>query len=878
MKLRQKRQIKRRVHQQEIEAKLKRYALLNEDDLFKELNTTKAGHTTSFAEEKLDDDGKNLITTTKGNTLLRRLFDSLVNPFNIVLIAIAAVSYFTDIFIGESPDYLTIAIIIGLVLVSSSISFIQGERSNKAAEKLSKLVTNYADVLRDNSFEAILIEDVVVGDIVKLSAGDMIPADVRFLTIKDTFVTQAALTGESYPIEKFNEVKDDSLALTDLNNLGFLGSNIVSGSATAVVLATGNNTYFGSMAQSLSGDRSKRSFERGISSVSKLLLRLTFVIVPIILLINGFVKQDWINALLFAVSIAVGLTPEMLPVIITSTLAKGAVSMSKHKVIVKSLGSIQTFGEIDVLCTDKTGTLTEDKIILERYMDLHGNDDTRVLRHAFLNSYFQTGLKNLIDIAIIERAHKMELSHLTERYEKVDEIPFDFIRRRMSVVLKDQAGKRQLITKGAVEEMLMIASFIEIKGKVEVMTEEYKKIALKTYEKYNKQGLRILAVAQKNEVPDEHVFGIKDESAMVIIGFVGFLDPPKESAKEALKILKEHGVRTIVLTGDSEGVTAKVCQKIGIDAKDIILGSDVDNMTDSTLDSLLKDHDIFAKLSPSQKERIVNRLQQLGHTVGFMGDGINDAPALHQADVGISVDNAVDIAKETADIILLEKDLIVLEEGIIEGRKTFGNIVKYIKMAVSGNFGNMFSVLLASMFLPFLPMMPIHILTQNLLNDFSQIGMSFDNVDDSYLLKPHKWDSKSIRNFTFIMGPLSSVFDLLCFLVLWFIMGANSIENQVLFQTGWFIFGTISQILVIYAIRTEKLLFSHNKPAKILLFSTLSVLVIALVISFTNIGTSFEMIKLPPVYLFYLLGLSLFYVITTEVVKKIYIKKFNEWI
>jgi Mg2+-importing ATPase len=868
----------RREAQQKIELKLKDFSHLEEQELFETLDASERGLSEEVALERLEENGKNLITTSRKNTVLKRLFEALVNPFNIVLIVIAGVSYFTDIVASSKPDYLTIFIILGLVLVSSGISFIQGERSNAAAEKLSKLVTNYSDVLRDGKYIPILIEDVVTGDIVKLSAGDMIPADVRFLNLKDTFVTQAALTGESQPVEKFVKLKTESQTITDLENLGFMGSNIVSGSATAIVLATGNDTYFGSMAQSLSGDKAERSFERGITAVSKLLIRLTLLIVPIILLINGFYKKDWISALLFSVSVAVGLTPEMLPVIITSTLAKGAVSMSKHKVIVKSLGSIQAFGEMDILCTDKTGTLTEDKIVLERYMDLRGEDDKRVLRHAFLNSYFQTGLKNLIDLAIIERAHKVGLTPVIDRYVKVDEIPFDFSRRRMSVVLKDETGKRQLITKGAVEEMMSVAKFIEIDGKVETITPEYEEIAMATYEKYNKQGLRILAVAQKNEVPDEHVFGVQDESALVIIGFVGFLDPPKESAKEAIEILTEHGVRTIVLTGDSEGVTAKVCEKIGIDASEILLGSDVALMDDPTLEENLKTHDVFAKLSPSQKERIVASLQKLGHTVGFLGDGINDAQALHQADVGISVDNAVDIAKETADIILLEKDLLVLEEGVIEGRKTFGNITKYIKMAVSGNFGNMFAVLIASIFLPFLPMMPIHILTQNLLNDFSQIGMSFDNVDESYLLKPRKWDSKGIRNFTFIMGPLSSIFDILCFAVLWWIIGANSVATQTLFQTGWFVFGTISQILVIYTIRTKHLPFIQSKPAKFLTFSTLTVMAIALLIGFTDISKSFEMTKLPLQYIYWLLGLVFLYVITTEIVKRLYVKKYDEWI
>ncbi len=872
-----KQSLKQHKQQQEIESSLKQFAEMKEPTLFNLLETSSAGHTDDFAEELLDDHGKNIITTKRKNTIFTRLRSALINPFNLVLVVIVLVTYFVDFFANQPIDYLTIFIIVGLILIASSISFIQGEKSNAAAEKLSDLVTNEADVLRSGKYQSILMEDIVVGDIVKLSAGDMIPADVRFLSIKDTFVAQAALTGESQPVEKYATLTPGEKSLTDLENLGFMGTNIVSGSATAVVLATGNDTYFGSMAQTLSGDKAERSFERGIHSVSKMLIQMTAIIVPIILLINGLNKGDWQQAILFAISIAVGLTPEMLPVIISSTLAKGAVSMSRHKVIVKSLGSIQTFGEMDILCTDKTGTLTEDKIILEKYMNLHGDDDQRVLRHAYLNSYFQTGLKNLIDLAIIERANKVGLTEILSRFEKVDEIPFDFSRRRMSVVLKDQTGKRQLITKGAVEEMLTIATYIEIDGQVEVMNDDYMQIALKTYEKYNREGLRILAVAQKNEVPDEHVFGVQDESDMVLIGFVGFLDPPKESAKEAVAILKEHGVRTIVLTGDSEGVTAKVCQKIGIDVSDILLGADVEKMDQEQLAESLKTHDIYAKLSPADKQRIVATLQSLGHTVGFLGDGINDAQALHQADVGISVDNAVDIAKETADIILLEKDLLVLEEGVVEGRKTFGNITKYIKMAVSGNFGNMFSVLIASIWLPFLPMLPLHILIQNLLNDFSQVGMSFDNVDDSYLLKPRKWEPKSIFKFTLFMGPLSSIFDILIFLVLFYIIGQSSPDPQ-MFQTGWFIFGIISQVLVIYAIRTRYIPFIQSRPGKLLTISTMSVMVAAIIIGFFSFNTVFQMVPMPLPYLWWLLGIAVLYAISAELVKRVYIKLFGEWI
>ncbi len=862
----------------QIEMRLKSLAFLDETLLFKELDSEQLGLTEEKAEDKLEENGKNIIEGSRRKSTFKRLLEPIINPFNLLLIGIAVMTFFTDVIFADTPDYTTIIIILGLVVLSSSIAFIQSERSNHAVEGLLKLVTNTVDVLRDEKWIEIDIEYIVPGDIIKLSGGDMIPADVRFLTTKDTFVAQAALTGESHPVEKYpiSEFKQN-YSLTDMENLGFMGSNIISGSATAIVLATGNDTFFGSMADSLSGDRAIKSFERGIGSVSKLLIQLTLLMIPLVLIINGVLKNNWWEAFLFAISIAVGLTPEMLPVIMTSTLAKGAMSMSKHKVIVKSLGTIQTFGEMDILCTDKTGTLTEDRIILEKYMNIHGDDDKRVLRHAYLNSYFQTGLKNLIDLAVINRANQNKMDTILDNYEKVDEIPFDFTRRRMSVVLQDKTGKRQLITKGAVEEMMEICSFIEIDGKVENMTESLKQIALNTYFKHNDDGLRIVAVAQKNEVPDEHTFGVDDESNMVLIGFIGFLDPPKESAKEALLKLKDHGIRTIVLTGDSEGVTRKVCQKLDIKADVIFVGVEVEKMTDEELISNLKKYDVYAKLTPSQKERIVNLLQEEGHTVGYLGDGINDAPALHQADIGISVDGAVDIAKETADIVLLEKDLLVLEEGVVEGRKTFGNIIKYIKMAASGNFGNMIAVIVASIFLPFLPMLPIHILTQNLLNDFSQLGMPVDKVDESYLLKPRKWNTKSIRSFTFILGPLSSIFDILTFIVLWFFIGANTSDMAPLFQAGWFVFGTVSQIVVIYAIRTEKVSFIQSLPSKILIFSTIFVTAIALLIGFTTIGGFIDLYKLPLSYLAWLSGLAILYVASVEVVKKLYIKRYGEW-
>ncbi len=880
MKFMNKKTITRQIlkNKQDTERKLRSYAFLTEEELFTDLSVMREGLTAEEAENRQTEFGKNVITVGNKNSVLHRLREAVVNPFNIVLLIIAVIIYFTDVVVSSRPDYFTVIIILSLVFLSSTVAFVQTQRSNAATEKLSKMISNKTDIWRDGKLAEIPMDEVVPGDIVRLSAGDMLPADVRFLSTKDTFIAQAALTGESNPVEKFSEILNEpDAALTDLQNIGFMGSNVVSGSAAAVVLATGNGTYFGSMAKSLSGDRAKNSFERGVDSVSGLLVRMMLIILPVVFLINGLAKSDWTGALLFAISIAVGLTPEMLPVIMTSTLAKGAVSMSKHKVIVRTLGAIQTFGEMNVLCTDKTGTLTEDKIVLEKYMNLHGEDDTRILRHAYLNSYFQTGLKNLIDLAIINRAVQNGQENMLDAYVRVDEIPFDFSRRRMSVVLADKSGKRQLITKGAVEEIISISSFVELNGQVLPMNEEARRIASATYEKHNAEGLRMIAVAQKNEVPGSGAFSVADERDMVLIGFVGFLDPPKESAKAAIAALREHGVRTVVLTGDSEGVAVKVCGKVGVDTSRLLTGRDLDRMDDTALSDAVITCDLFAKLSPSQKERVVKAFQSVGHTVGYMGDGINDAPPLHQADVGISVDSAVDIAKETADIILLKKDLMVLEEGVIEGRRTFGNIIKYIKMAASGNFGNMISVIAASIFLPFLPMLPVHILTQNLLCDFSQMGIPFDSVDKEYIKKPRKWETRSIQSFMAFMGPLSSVFDILCFAVMWWVVGANTTELSPLFQCGWFVFGTVSQVLVIHMIRTAKTPFIQSRPSMPLFLSTFIVAAVALMTGFTDFAIGLDMLRLPLLFAPWLAVILAGYLLCVQLIKKLYVSRFGEW-
>ena len=866
-----------------IENEIRRLSKASIIEVYQEFNSSKKGLNPVDVEDIIEIYGKNIISSAKKNTKLSRLLNSIINPFNVILLIIAIVTIIFDVILASpgEQDYLTFIIIIILVSVSSILAFIQAEKSNDATEKLTKMISNRADVIRNGNQIEVLIEDILPGDIVRLTAGDLIPADVRFISTKDTFVAQSQLTGESNPVEKFSDATiQEEVSITDLENIGFMGSNIVSGISYAIVLKTGNDTYFGSMAEELSKKRPKSSFEKGVKEVSVLLIRMMLIMIPIVLMINGLVKGNWLEALLFSISIAVGLTPEMLPVIMTSTLAKGAVNMSKHKVIVKNLGSIQTFGQMDILCTDKTGTLTEDKIILEKYMNVHGQDDYRVLRHGYLNSYFQTGLKNMIDVAIIERANIKGVDQITSRYNREDEIPFDFSRRRMSVVLVDETGKRQLITKGAVEEMLNISSFVEINGKVVELTNETKMVAMETYETHNKNGLRMIAVAQKNEVPDEHSFSVKDESNMVLIGFIGFLDPPKESSKKAIEALSSHGVRTVVLTGDSEGVAIKVCNKVGINTDNVLLGIDIENMNDEELIEKIKITNLMSKLSPNQKERVVRLYQKIGHTVGFMGDGINDALALRQADVGISVDNAVDIAKETADIILLEKDLMVLEKGVEEGRKTFGNVIKYIQMAVSGNFGNMISVIIASIFLPFLPMLPVQILTQNLLNDFSQIGIPFDKVDNSYIKKPRKWDAGSIKRFMFWFGPTSTIFDVITFAVLWFVLGKglNIVELEPLFQAGWFIFGTLSQILIVHVIRTKRIPFIQSRSSLQLITSSLIVGIIACVFAFTDLAIAIDMTTLPINYIWILALILLGYMLLTQLVKIMYTKIYREWL
>ena len=864
---------------QEVEGKLIELSAMDQKELFAKYEVDEYGLDPVQASDRLEEYGRNIIDFGKEKSLAVRIKDAIINPFNIVLLVVAAITFVTDVVLAEEPSFATFIMLVAVIIISATISFIQEEKSNSAAKKLQNMITNKLDVIRNDVEIEVEIEELVPGDIVKLASGDMIPGDVRFIETKDLFIDQSQLTGESNPVEKFT-TSEKNVGVTDLANIGFMGSNIVSGSAKAIILTTGVDTYFGSMAKSLNSYEEKSAFEKNLDSVSKLLIRFMLVTVPVIFIANFLTKGmgNWLESLMFGITIAVGIMPEMLPVIMNSSLARGAINMSRKKTIVKRLGAIQTFGEMDVFCTDKTGTLTQDEIILEKYMDVLGREDKRVLRHAFLNSYFQTGLKNLMDVAIINRAEKEDLSYLKEAYVREDEIPFDFSRRRMSVVLKDKNGKRQLITKGAVEEILSICSFIEIDGEVKDISDELKANAKKIAEDNNLEGIRVIAVAQKNNVHGVDVFGVQDESDMVLIGFVGFLDPPKESAGTAIAALKKNGVRTVVLTGDSEGVAINICGRLGISTEMTLTGAKIEQMTDEELKEACKKCDIFSKLSPYQKQRVVKMFQANGHTIGYMGDGINDSLPLKQADIGISVDNAVDIAKEVADIILLEKDLMVLDEGVVEGRSTFANMSKYLKMSVSGNFGNMFSVLIASIFLPFLPMLPLHILVQNLLNDFAQLGMPFDHVESKYIEKPKKWNLSGIKSFMIIFGLLSTVLDVLCFLVLWFVFKYDNVEMAGYFQCGWFMFGVISQTMVIHTIRTPMFPFVKDRASVQLTISTLAVIAVTLLIGFTGVSALFGLPTMPIIYMAWLAVLMVVYTLFAQILKTLYIKRHKDWL
>lgn len=858
------------------------------------LETSEEGITHETAEERIQKFGANEIQHQKAPKWYAQLLKAFANPFIYILLVIAAVSFVIDVWLpapGER-DLKTVTVVCLMVLVSALLRFVQEYRSNSAAEKLKRMVTTTATVVRKFKGKSeIPMRALVPGDVILLSAGDMIPADCRIIQSKDLFVSESMLTGEALPVEKNHLVRRDALEKqpTELGNICFMGTNVISGAAQAVIVATGSYTYFGSISRSIVGERPETSFDKGINKVSFLLIRFMLVMVPLIFLINGLSKGDWTEALLFSIAVAVGLTPEMLPMIVTANLAKGAVNMSKRKVIVKRLNSIQNIGAMDVLCTDKTGTLTLDKIVLEKHLNVYGNEDDEVLKWAYLNSFHQTGLKNLMDKAVLEHIQLHDYLKVEEQYVKVDEIPFDFQRRRMSVVLKKHNGKHLLICKGAVEEMLELCTTafnpgedrsLHIENDATVpMDENMQNIVLNTSRKMNEEGLRVLLVAIREfDATHPLTYSVADESQMTLTGFIGFLDPAKPSAQPAILALQKLGINIKVLTGDNEIVTRKICGDIGIPLKHTLNGTELEQMTETQLLQCVDEVSVFAKLSPIQKVRVVRALRSKGHTVGFMGDGINDAAALKEADVGISVDTAVDITKESADIILLEKDLMVLRKGVIYGRRTFGNIIKYIKMTASSNFGNMFSMLGASAFLPFLPMLPVHLLVQNLLYDVSQISIPWDEMDEEFIRKPKKWDAGSVSKFMLFIGPISSIFDFATFAVMYYVFKANAPEHQMLFQSGWFVEGLLSQTLIIHMIRTRKVPFIQSWAATPVVALTALVMAIGVLLPFSPFAESLKLQALPLGYFPWLAGILTGYCLLTQWVKNWFIRKFHTWL
>ncbi|HEN7342116.1 magnesium-translocating P-type ATPase [Serratia marcescens] len=843
--------------------------------LFERFHSHPEGITAHEAEQVRRRCGENVIDDQQKEAWWQHLWHCYRNPFNLLLTALGMISYATEDLTGA----LVIAL---MVLISTLLNFIQEARSNRAADALKAMVSNTATVIRSDALTGksehveLPIAQLVPGDIVKLAAGDMIPADLRLLSAKDLFISQAALTGESLPVEKSAAPQALAADPLDCQNLCFMGTNVVSGTALAMVICTGGGTYFGQLAQRVtSQEQQPNAFQSGISKVSWLLIRFMLVMTPIVLLINGYTKGDWWEAALFALSVAVGLTPEMLPMIVTSTLAKGAVKLSRQKVIVKRLDAIQNFGAMDILCTDKTGTLTQDKIVLERHTDVFGAGSERVLRYAWLNSFYQTGLKNLLDVAVLSCAEQNRQPAALQNYRKVDEIPFDFVRRRMSVVVAKDNEYHELVCKGALEEMLAICSHVRHEDEVIPLSEALLARIRRITDDLNQQGLRVVAVANKILPAQTHEYGVADESDLILEGYVAFLDPPKESTAPALAALKQNGVTVKILTGDNELVAAKVCRDVGLEADSLLRGSEIEQMDDEQLAQAAARTTVFAKLTPLHKERIVKLLRRQGHVVGFMGDGINDAPALRAADIGISVDSAVDIAKEAADIILLEKSLMVLEQGVIEGRRTFANMLKYIKMTASSNFGNVFSVLIASAFLPFLPMLPLHLLIQNLMYDISQIAIPFDNVDDDQITQPQRWNSADLGRFMVFFGPISSIFDVLTFSLMWWVFKANTPEMQTLFQSGWFVEGLLSQTLIVHMIRTRKIPFIQSRPSWPLCIMTLAVIATGIGLVFSPLAGFLQLQALPLGYFPWLVLILVGYMVLTQCVKGWFVRRYG---
>ncbi len=836
-------------------------------DIYKELNSSPHGLTIKQAGILFKKFGPNLVVGGVQEWPAFRFLKLFLSPLSLLLLGLSLASYIT----GEGKGALIIAL---MVFLSTLLSFTQEYRANKVAEKLKKIVTAKISVIRNRIEILVDLSEIVPGDLITLSAGDLIPADIRLIDAKDLFVNQSSLTGESLPAEKTHLVTHAAVdSQFDCSNICYMGSHVVSGSAHAIVLRTGRRTFFSELARDIIQQEKQTGFDKGIQKYIWLMIRFMLVMVPLVFLINGFIKGDWLEAALFAVAVSIGLAPEMLPMLVTINLAKGALTMLKKRVIVKRLNSIQNLGAMTVLCTDKTGTLTQDEIILERHIDVSGQENSQVLEFAYLNSHYQSGLSNLLDVAVLKHVEVHEKLHDVDSYKKIDEIPFDFQRRRMSVVVQKNDENHILICKGAVEEIFDCCKYAQVGGHSVLLDDGRRELLTKVTGKLNQDGFRVIAIAVKKESIGHPSYSVSDESELTLVGYIAFLDPPKESAKPAISALQDAGIQVKILTGDNELITRKICHDVGIFVEHVILGSDVDEMTDERLADIAESTVVFAKMTPHQKARVIKALQVHGHIVGYMGDGINDGPGLKAADVSLSVDTAVDIAKESADIILLEKSLLILHQGVIEGRRVFSNLIKYLKMASSSNLGNTISMVGASAFLPFLPMAPVQVMLNDLLYDFSQTAVATDNVDQEYLLRPQQWDMRGVANYMFFMGPISSLFDYLTFAFLWFVIKANTSELSTLFQTGWFVESLLSQTLVVHIIRTGKIPFVQSSPSATLLFSTLAICGLGIFLPYSSIADALHMQPLPLQYWSGLAFLLILYLLITQLVKYQLVKR-----
>ena len=854
----------------EILTKYKLLSELSKEDLLSNLKTNINGLTDNEATNKLNKYGHNIIKEEKVKKWYHFLLESCKDPFIYILAILAII----NLILGDVLGALIIAI---LAFISTTIRLIQDYSAYKFDQKLKGQIYTVANVLRNNQTKEIKTKNIVIGDIVELNAGAMIPADILLLETNDLFVNQSVFTGESVPVEKKSEyVSADSVL--NMQNICLMNSTVVSGSAKAVVIQTGKNTYIGQMSQNMDEKPPLSNFQIGMQSVSKTLITYMIIITIAVFILNSLLHHNFMDALFFAISVAVGITPGMLPMIVNVNLSKGSKSLAKKRTLVKHMEAIENLGAIDILCTDKTGTLTQNQITLQYYRNITGNEDETILKYAYLNSYYSTGIKNIIDRAILSYAIKHDIPNKVKNYKKIDEIPFDYQRRMASVVVKNSENIR-ILTKGAVTEILNKCTQVKYQNKISELTEEIKGKVKNDVEKLINKGMQVIALAEKKEYTGQNTFNPQDEQDLVLLGYIAFLDPPKKEVKTILKKLKEVGVTTKILTGDNPAATKTICLEGGIKTDEILVGEDIERLNDEELAKKVEEVDVFARLTPIQKERIVLTLKENGHVVGYMGDGVNDAPSLSDADVGISVNSATDIAKEASDILLLEKSLNVVYDGVIEGRKVYGNIMKYMKMALSASFGDVFSVFLASICLPFLPMVPIQFLLQDLLYDLSQIAIPFDDVDQEFLSIPHKWDTGDLRTFMNTMGITASVIDLIAFIIFWFALGFNSVENQILFQTAWFIEGVISQTIIVHFIRTEKTPFIESTANKWLILSTSLCIITSMILPLIlkNIA-DFHFTTLPFIFYIYVIVLMIIYAVLTELVKHFYIKKHHRWL